>query len=57
MKKNQIKKFSNLLFCYDIKQFDKHFYMYSKKVLTFNHCSTDWLIRYFRKNHTPIGVN
>ena len=34
MKKKQIKKFSNLLFCYDIKQFEerltKHFYMYSK---------------------------
>ena len=53
MKKNKIKKFSNLLFCYDIKQFEerltKHFYMYSKKVLTFNHCYTDWLVRYFRK--------
>ena len=53
MKKKQIKKFSNLLFCYDIKQFEerltKHFYMYSKKVLTFNHCYTDWLVRYFRK--------
>lgn len=35
----------------------KHFYTYSKKVLIFNHCYTDWLIRYFRKNHTPIKVN
>ena len=31
--------------------------MYSKKVLTFNHRYTDWLIRYFRKNNTPIKVN
>lgn len=61
MKKNQIKKFSNLLFCYDIKQFEerltKHFYMYSKKVLIFNDCYTDRLIRYFRKNNTPIKIN
>ena len=59
IKKNQIKQVSNLLFCYDIEQFEeiltKHFYTYSKKVLTLNDCYTDWLINFFRKNDKPIS--
>ena len=60
IKKKSIKQLSNLLFCYDIEQFEqiltKHFYTYSKKVLTLNDCYTDWLIKYFRKNHKPISA-
>ena len=60
IKKNLIKQFSDLLFCYDIEQFEKvltkHFYTYSKKVLTFNDCYTDWLIKYLRKNEKPINL-
>ena len=59
IKKKQIKQFSNLLFCYDIEQFEeiltKHFYTYSKKVLTLNYCFTDWLNKYLRKNKKPIN--
>ena len=59
IKKNQIKQVTNLLFCYDIQQFEetltKHFYTHSKKVLTFDDCYTDWLIKYFRKNSKPVG--
>lgn len=48
-----------MLFCYDIKQFEetltKHFYTHSKKVLIFDDCYTDWLIKYFRKNNKPVG--
>ena len=59
IKKNQIKQVTNLLFCYDIKQFEetltKHFYTHSKKVLTFDDCYTDWLIQYFRKNRKLVG--
>lgn len=60
IKKKSIKQVSNLLFCYDIEQFEeiltKHFYTYSKKVLTLNYCYTDWLIKYFRKNDKPISA-
>lgn len=60
IKKNLIKQFSDLLFCYDIEQFEKvltkHFYTYSKKVLTLNDCYTDWLIRYLRKNEKPENL-
>ena len=59
IKKKQIKQFSNLLFCYDTEQFEeiltKHFYTYSKKVLTLNDCYTDWLIKYLRKDEKPIN--
>ena len=59
IKKNQIKQVTNLLFCYNIKQFEetltKHFYTHSKKVLIFDDCYTDWLIKYFRKNSKPVG--
>nr|YP_010444028.1 hypothetical protein NQY21_pgp170 [Haramonas pauciplastida]UTE94915.1 hypothetical protein HaraPt_p004 [Haramonas pauciplastida] len=51
IKNNKIKQVTNLLFSYDI----KHFYTHSKKVLTFDDCYTDWLIKYFRKNNKPIG--
>jgi hypothetical protein len=48
-----------LLFNYDIEQFEeiltKHFYTYSKKVLTLNDCYTDWLIKYLRKNQKPTN--
>jgi len=48
-----------LLFYYDIQQFEeiltKHFYRHSKKVLIFNDCYTDWLIKDFRKNDKPIS--
>lgn len=58
IKKNQIKKFSNLLFCSDTEQFEeiliKHFHKYSKKLLTLNSCYADWLIKYLRKNEKPI---
>lgn len=60
IKKNLIKRFSDLLFCYDIEQFEKvlteHFYTYSKKVLTLNDCYTDWLIKYLRKNEKPLNL-
>lgn len=43
-----------MLFCYDIEQFEeiltKHFSTYSKKILTFNDCYRDWLIKYLLKN-------
>ena len=59
IKNNQIKQVTNLLFCYDIKQFEetltKHFYTHSKKLLIFDNCYTDWLIKYFRKNSKPVG--
>lgn len=59
IKKKLIKEVSNLLFCYDIEQFEetltKHFYTWSKKVLTLNDYDTDWLIKYFRKNEKPRG--
>lgn len=59
IKKKSIKQVSNLLFCYDIEQFEeiltKHFYTYSKKVLTLNDRYTDWLIKYFRKNSKLVG--
>lgn len=49
-----------MLFCYDIEQFEKvltkHFYTYSKKVLTLNDCYTDWLIKYLRKNEKPKNL-
>lgn len=32
----------------------KHFYTHSKKVLTFDDCYTDWLIKYFWKNNKPV---
>ena len=58
IKKNQIKQFSNLLFCSDTEQFEKilikHFYTHSKKVLTLNNFYKDWLIKYLRKNEKPI---
>ena len=51
IKNNQIKQVKNLLFCYDIKQLEetltKHFYTHSKKLLIFDDCYTDWLIKYF----------
>lgn len=60
IKKTLIKQFSDLLFCYDIEQFEKiltkHFYTYSKKVLTLNDCYTDWLIKYLRKNEKPTSL-
>ena len=60
IKKNLIKQLSDLLFYYDIEQFEKvltkHFYTYSKKVLTLNDCYTDWLIKYLRKNEKPINL-
>ena len=60
IKKNLIKQLSDLLFCYDIEQFEKvltkHFYSYSRKVLTLNDCYTDWLIKYLRKNEKPINL-
>ena len=59
IKKNLIKQFSDLLFCYDIEQFEKvltkHFYTYSKKVLPLNNCYTNWVIQYLRKNEKPIN--
>ena len=59
IKKTQIKKFSNLLLINDIEKFEekftKHFYMYSKKVLTFDNYYTAWLIKYFRKTDKPIN--
>ena len=59
IKKKQVQQLSNLLFCYNIQQFEeiltKHFYTHSKKVLIFDDCYTDWLIKYFRKNHKPIS--
>lgn len=59
IKKNPIKQVTNFLFCYDIKQFEetltKHFYTHFKKVLTFDDCYTDWLIKYFRKNNKLVG--
>lgn len=59
IKKNRVKQVTNLLFCYDIKQFEetltKHFYTHSKKVLMFDNCYTDWLIKYFRKGNKPVG--
>jgi len=59
IKKNQIKKLSNLLFCYDIEEFEeiltKHFHTYSKKLLTLNNCHTDWLVKYSRKTTKPIN--
>ena len=33
----------------------KHFYTYSKKVLTLNDCYTDWFIKYLQKNKKPIN--
>ena len=59
IKKTSIKKVSNLLFCYDIQRFEeiltKHFYTWSRKVLTLNDYYTDWLIKYFRKSYKPRG--
>ena len=59
IKKNKIKQFSSLLFCYEIEKFEKiltrHFYTYSKKVLGLNDY-TDWLSKYLRKNHKPLNL-
>jgi hypothetical protein len=59
IKKKQIQQFSELLLVNRIEEFEekliKHFYMYSKKVLTLNDYYTDWLINYFRKTDKPIN--
>ena len=60
IKKNQIKQVTNLLVCYDIKQFEetltKHFYTHSKKLLIFDDCYMDWLIKYFQKSSLKYGL-
>lgn len=59
IKKKPLQMVSKFLFSNKIEEFEerlpKHFYAYSKKILTFHDYYTDWLIRFHRKTDKPMN--